>query len=173
MQCKAPYHAHQRKSIRKRRARFAPFTKTVKGAAPGAHMVEFGAMYLRWTSYSCPACGAHTESRVVSSPRVGLEYKKCRKCGATYRTPDREWQNMTVGQRRDYFLSEWTVGWIGLFVLVGAFAIDNHWLGGFYGLAAGCIWCAPPWLRKYCWRVKQSLARDLARDRIRAGLGPE
>lgn len=128
-------------------------------------------MYLRWTSYSCPSCGAHTESRIVSSPRVGLEHKECGKCGAAYRTPDKEWQNMTKGQRVGYFLSEWTAAWLGLFVLGGIILSDNHWLGGFYGFAAGCVWCAPSWLRKL-WRVKQSRARILARNRIRAGLGP-
>src|SRR5882762_874121 len=115
-------------------------------------------MYLRWTSYSCPSCGTHTESRIVSSPRVGLEYRKCGKCGSTYQTPDKEWQHMTSGQRLGYFLSEWAVAWLGIFILGGIILNDNHWLGAFYGFASGSIWCVPSWLRKI-WRVKQSLKR--------------
>lgn len=129
---------------------------------------KIGSMSLRWASYRCPSCGAYLESRMINSARVGLECKKCGKCGAEYRTPDREWQNMTKGQRVSYFLSEWTVGWIGVFILGGAILSDNGWLGGFYGLAAGCVWCAPSWIGKSR-RVKHSVARSLAQDRMRGG----
>ena len=44
------------------------------------------------------------DSRMVGLTRVGLEYKKCRKCGARYRTPDKEWRDMTRGQRVGYFV---------------------------------------------------------------------
>jgi predicted RNA-binding Zn-ribbon protein involved in translation (DUF1610 family) len=100
-------------------------------------MVKSSSMGLRWASYRCPSCGAHLESRMINSPRVGLEYKKCGKCGAEYRTPDREWQNMKTGQRVSYFVSEWTVGWIGVFILGGTILDNGGWLGGFCGLAAG------------------------------------
>src|SRR5229473_222666 len=113
-------------------------------------------MYIRWTSYSCPSCGAHTESRIVSSPRVGVENRKCEKCGFSYRTPDREWNNMTKGQRIGYFLSEWTIGWLFLFILVGlTFANENLWLRVLYGLFLGAVWCLPSWMLKLA-RVRSS-----------------
>jgi hypothetical protein len=115
-------------------------------------------MYLRWTSYDCPSCGLHLESRIVSSPRVGPEQRICRHCGVMIRTPDKEWQNMTRGQRLGYFLSEWSVAWLGIFILGGAILEENHWLGVVYGIAAGLVWLAPSYIWKL-WRVKHSLNR--------------
>src|SRR5580658_5488384 len=75
-----------------------------------AKAYEGKSMYLlRWTTYRCPSCNAYIRSRVVTAPRVGLEYKKCRSCGFVYRTPDTEWQHMTNGQRVGYFLNEWAL----------------------------------------------------------------
>lgn len=121
-------------------------------------------MYIRYTAYRCPSCDKQLESRIVSSPRVGQEQKNCAMCGCTYQTPDREWRNMTKGQRLGYFLSEWTVGWIGISILAGIIlSEDNRSLGAFYGLAVGMILCAPSWLIKL-WRVRQSDARSTVRS---------
>lgn len=76
---------------------------------------------------------------------------------------------MTTGQHIGYFLSEWIVAWLILFIPAGAVLNDNHWLGGFYGLAAWCVCCAPSWSLKLR-RVKQSRARVVAAERIRAGV---
>jgi hypothetical protein len=65
---------------------------------------------------------------------------------------------MTRGQRVGYFLSEWAVAWLAIFILGGAILDDNHWLGVIYGIGAGLVWLAPSCMRKL-WRVKQSLNR--------------
>lgn len=117
---------------------------------------------IRYTLYRCPSCGKRLESRVVTSPRVGREHRDCPKCGYTYRTPDREWRNMTKGQRRDYFLSEWVVGWLGVSVLGGIILSEgSRWVGAIFGLVAGIILCAPSWLLKLR-RVRRSRARSTA-----------
>ena len=89
-------------------------------------------MYVRWTNFKCPSCNSSLESRVVSSPRVNVEYKKCRSCGFTYRTPDKEWRHMTKGQRVGYFLNEWAVAVVGLSLCVQPFftrPIGKHLYG--------------------------------------------
>jgi len=116
-------------------------------------------MFIRWTSYSCPSCGAHIESRLVSSRRVGIEHRRCQKCGVAFRTPDREWQNMTRGERLGYFLSETTVAWLGTFALSGALVQDGPWwIITLEGLALGVAVCTPFWLYKL-WAVRCSLKR--------------
>jgi len=73
---------------------------------------------------------AHILSRALSVHQ-GLDWstRSAESAVLAYRTPDIEWQNMTKGQRVGYFLSEWTVAWLGLFVLGGIFLSDNRWLG--------------------------------------------
>jgi hypothetical protein len=117
-------------------------------------------MYIGWTSYTCPSCSAHIESRIVSSPRVGPERKACSRCGFSYRTPDLEWRNMNTSKRLGYFLSEWTVGWLGFFALAGFLLVQEtpHWLGALEGLGIGMACCTPLWLWKVR-KVKQSLQR--------------
>ncbi len=78
---------------------------------------------------------------------------------------------MTNAQRVGYFLSKWTIAWIGLFILGGIILSKSGWSGGFYGFAAGCIWCAPSWMGK-SQSVEHSLARSLAQDRTPGGPGP-
>ncbi len=118
-------------------------------------------MYVRWTTYRCPSCTARTESRLVTSPRVGIEYRKCRSCGSTYRTPDREWQHMTTGQRVGYFLNEWAVAIIGLSILFAIliYYADKSDLQISAGLVAVSIACCVPfWLWKYS-LVRRSITR--------------
>lgn len=121
-------------------------------------------MYIRYTSYSCSSCGNHLESRLVTSPRVGPENKYCSKCGHSYRTPDREWTEMTKCQRLGYFLSEWTIGWLLLFAAGGAAWSGDVWPGVLYGLLGGIICCTPSWLVKIR-KVRQSRERA-SRDLI-------
>jgi len=116
-------------------------------------------MYVRWTSFSCPSCGTHYDSRIVTSARVGVEEKECKKCGFTYRTIDREWKNMTKWQRIGYFLSMWTVAWLIFFAACGLAAYDeDHPWTRLYGLAVGILVFTPVWIVKIA-RVKQSLRR--------------
>ena len=108
-------------------------------------------MYVRYTTYRCPSCNARIGDRIVTSPRVGLEYKKCRSCGHVYRTPNIEWQHMTTGQRRDYFLNKWAVAVIGLFILtaVGAYYSDkSDWKAPVWTIAVGIGCFVPCWLWK-------------------------
>jgi len=124
-------------------------------------LAKAGAMYVRWVTYRCPSCNARTESRVVNSARVGLEYKKCRSCGNTYRTPDCEWVNMTTGQKVGYFLNEWAVGilLVCLFIAIIGFIADRtSWQFPLVAIAIGIACCAPFWLWKFV-NVKRSIAR--------------
>src|SRR5262249_40935213 len=117
-------------------------------------------MYIRWVNYTCPACGKEWTSRVLTAPRVGREFRQCRRCHYKYRTPDKEWRNMTRGQRTEYLLSIWIVCWIVLFTLGGVANPDwpNKWVGAFLGLAIG-IGCALPfWLWKL-WQIRLSIIR--------------
>jgi hypothetical protein len=115
-------------------------------------------MYVRWTTYSCPSCGREFQSRVVSAPRVGLEFRNC-VCGFTHKTGDIEWQRMRLGQRVEYFLSIWIGCWILFFVACGAVAVEeNHWLGALYGFAIGLA-CASPFLIWKALQVKKSIER--------------
>jgi hypothetical protein len=118
-------------------------------------------MYVRWVTYRCPSCNARTESRVVNSTKVGLEYKKCRSCGNTYRTPDREWMNMTTGQRVGYFLNEWSAGALVVCAFIAGvnfFADHSTWKFSLWVMLGGIACCAPFWLWKFL-NVKRSIAR--------------
>lgn len=108
-------------------------------------------MYVRWVTYRCPSCNARTESRIVTSPRAGVEYKKCRSCNAVYRTPDIEWSHMTTGQRVGYFLNEWAVAVLAVTVLSAAImwgAAKPDWQPSAWTLAIGIAFCVPFWLWK-------------------------
>jgi hypothetical protein len=118
-------------------------------------------MYLRWVTYRCPSCNTRTESRIVTSPRVGVEFRKCRSCDSVYRTTDREWTHMTTGQRVGYFLNEWAVGIISVCILFAAlifYADKSDWRTPvwFVGVSIAC--CVPFWLRKL-YLVRRSTAR--------------
>jgi hypothetical protein len=118
-------------------------------------------MYVRWTTYRCPSCNARTGTRMISSPRVGVEYKKCGKCGASYRTPDVEWPHMTTGQRLGYFLNEWTVALLGiLLVVAGAivYADRSEWQTSVWLVLGGIACCLPFWLWK-SFAVRRSIER--------------
>lgn len=118
-------------------------------------------MYLRWVNYKCPSCQKRTESRIVTTPRAGVEYKKCRSCGATYRTPDIEWQHMTTAQRVNYFLNEWAIAVLGISIVcaVGVFYADrSDWKVPAIIVGVGAACCAPFWLMKVL-AVKRSIRR--------------
>ena len=114
-------------------------------------------MFVRWITYGCPSCGKQFQSRVVTAPRVGLEFRRC-DCGFTSRTTDLEWWHMKMGQRIEYFLSLWIGGWLLFFIACGAVAIENHWLGALCGFAIG-VACAGPFLLRKLWQVKKSIVR--------------
>ena len=114
-------------------------------------------MYVRWKIYSCPSCGKEFKSRIVTAPRVGLEYEIC-SCGCSFRTTDKEWHNMNRGQRIEYFLSIWIGCWLVFFAACGAACTDERWLGSLYGLAVGLI-CASPFVLWKLWQVKKSIGR--------------
>ena len=122
------------------------------------HFGKMHVMYLRWTTYSCPSCGAQLETRIVTSPRVGVERDECNQCGVYYRTPDLEWYNMTKWQRIGYFISMWTVAWLIFFTVCGLIVSDEeHPWTRLYGLL-GIVFCIPIWLLKVV-RVRNSLRR--------------
>ncbi len=118
-------------------------------------------MYVRWTNFKCPSCNSSLESRVVSSPRVNVEHKKCRSCGFTYRTPDKEWQHMTRGQRVGYFLNEWAVAVLGLSLLCAALFYKTDWQASIWAVGIGVACCTPFWLWKL-FMVRRSIARTSA-----------
>lgn len=120
-------------------------------------------MYIRWTTFRCPSCNAVTERRVVSAPRAAVEYKKCKSCGAAYRTPDIEWQHMTRGQRVGYFLNEWTVAVliVVVFIAVIGYVSGNDWTVPAVIVAIGVGLCVPFWLWKSL-SVRSSIARTTA-----------
>ena len=118
-------------------------------------------MYVRWTTFKCPSCNSSLESRVVTSPRVNVEFKKCRSCGFTYRTPDKEWQHMSKGQRIGYFLNEWAVAVLGLSLLCAAIFYKTDWQASVWAVGIGVACCAPFWLWKL-FKVRRSIARTSA-----------
>ncbi len=115
---------------------------------------------MRWINYYCPSCNACVDSRMVGLTRVGLEYKKCRKCGARYRTPDKEWRDMTRGQRVGYFvLFSGATFCIFAFMAILFFAGDKaDWQFPATTVAMGMVLCAPSWLWKLL-SVRRSIRR--------------
>jgi len=119
-------------------------------------------MYVRWTTYRCPSCNARTETRMISSPRVGVEYKKCKSCGSSYRTPDIEWPHMTTGQRVGYFLNEWAVAILGISVVCAGmvfYADKSDWRVPAAIVLVGVGICLPFWLWKW-FAVRRSIERS-------------
>jgi predicted RNA-binding Zn-ribbon protein involved in translation (DUF1610 family) len=118
-------------------------------------------MYIRWTTYRCPSCNARWRSRIVTSPRVGRENRKCRSCGFVFRTPDKEWQHMTTGQRVGYFLNEWTVGLLAIYVIAALILYDSDKTDLqmpllTLGVGTGCLF---PFCLWKLFLVRQSIAR--------------
>ncbi len=117
-------------------------------------------MYIRWIDYKCPSCNACVDSRLVRSPRVGVEYKNCRKCGFRYRTPDKEWRDMTKGQRVGYFVI-WSGATLGIFTFTAIvfFATDrSDWQFPAFTVAMGMVFCAPFWMWKLV-SIRRSITR--------------
>src|ERR1700761_7036060 len=113
---------------------------------------------IRRTRYNCSHCRRWIGTRVITSPRVGVETKACRYCNTRYRTLNLEWKNMTKQQRVSYFISEWTVGWFLFFILVGS-TIEAPLLGR---VAFGVLlWfaCSVPFVIYKLFRVRQSIRR--------------
>jgi hypothetical protein len=91
-----------------------------------------------------------------------VEYKKCRSCGASYRTPDIEWPHMTTGQRVGYFLNEWTVATLGIFLVCAGvvfFADTSDWRVPTVIVLVAVGICLPFWLWKW-FAVRRSIERS-------------
>jgi len=114
--------------------------------------------YIRWKRYYCPHCGKWTGTHVVSSPRVGRETEKCASCSTEYRTLNLEWRSMTKGQRIGYFISEWTIGWLLFFFLVGLTFEGPTWWRLSAGFLLGLACCVPFVIYKL-FRVRKSIRR--------------
>jgi len=75
-------------------------------------------MYIRWTNFKCPFCGATWASRIVSAPRPDKESRTCSTCNREFKTHDIEWAHMARKQRIGYVLNEWTVAWLFLYAML-------------------------------------------------------
>ena len=80
-------------------------------------------MYIRWTNFTCPFCGAGWSSRIVTGPRPDRESRTCSNCNREFKTHDIEWVHMTKGQKVGYFLNEWMVA---LLLFYGMVALVLH-----------------------------------------------
>ena len=74
-------------------------------------------MYIRWTNYNCPHCGKTWRQRIITSPRLGPERRKCWNCEQLFVTPDSEWPRMSRKQRIAYVLNEQLFAWLFVFGL--------------------------------------------------------
>jgi Zn ribbon nucleic-acid-binding protein len=117
-------------------------------------------MFIRWTDYKCPSCNACTDSRMVGLPKVGTEHKDCRKCGFRYRTPDKEWRDMTKGQRVGYFVVfAGATFCIFAFMAIVFFVADkSDWQFPAMTVAMGLALCTPFWVWKLL-SVRRSIRR--------------
>jgi hypothetical protein len=113
-------------------------------------------MYLRWIDYKCPGCGMGFASRMTNHARVGPETNECWKCKRVNQTPDKEWKNMSLGMRVEYFATVWTIAFFLFFVAAGAAA---GWQGIIAALSIWLVFYLPVLLTKL-YKSKQSLKRS-------------
>ena len=128
----------------------------------------FQAMHITWKSYSCPSCGTDLAIRFGSPTKIGVEYNHCPCCGSAYRTPDKEWANMTISERVGHFVAPWTAGVITMAGIIGftagLLAGKSRFIGIIKGLGIVSALLIPYWLVKL-FVVIESLRRCPAHKR--------